>query len=568
MSAPDEPTVLAESKPISLVDVNDPVFTFLTGTAPPRARIEKSDVDEAVKQLRAAAVAAVTPDGTDRRWIPGLSIVVVGGEPGNYKVLFREGFGTTSVKDPAPVTPDTLFPCASLSKPVSASLLALAGAGTKRPLWTDPAVRGDGSTAYSLKHAPPSKTIPTLRQWLSHRSGLPDHAGDLIEDMNPGMLGHEILDLVQNHQTGITPGEYAYTNFGFTMGCFGAARSVTGGNDWNAFADKQFHELGMSPRSTYRFTPSPDEPSSERVRPHQGKPDVPHLLDRVTTGWNWHIVDRDGERDPTRQAPAGSLLSCANDLGAFLLAHLEQKFGKEYPEKKPGDDEFLGRSRWYSLGWNVANHSDEEAFKSFGANAINAVSFSHSGAFSLGAGTCIRFDPDARYGIAVLSNGEPTGVPEALSQIFFKYLYATPMPPGCTHADVFALCRVLYLSDLYKKKIDNYRMYHAALKPIPADIPSGQIFSAHSDYYGCDIVLTHTHPDLILTMGNPGAGRPAWTFKLSRLGQTSSYAYTTTGENEVGISPIRFTWEGNVLTMVDDVWLGESGPGLGEFKRR
>jgi hypothetical protein len=142
------------------------------------------------------------------------------------------------------------------------------------------------------------------------------------------------------------------------------------------------------------------------------------------------------------------------------------------------------------------------------------------------------------------------------------------MPPGCKHADVFALCRVLYMSDLYKKKIDNYRMYHAVLKPIPADMPSGQIFSAHSDYYGCDITLTHRHPDLILTMGNPGAGRPAWSFKLSRLGQSSSYAYTTTGENEVDISAIHFTWEGNVLKSVDDRWLGESGPGLGEFTRR
>src|SRR5262245_11649313 len=203
MSAPDESTSLAEPRQVPLADVNDPVFTFIAGTAPPLARIDKRDVDEALQQLRAAALTAVTPDSSDRRWVPGLSIVVVGGEPGNYQVLLREGFGTTSVQDPAPVTPDTLFPCASLSKPVSASLLALAGVGTKGPQWSDSAVRGDGTTVYALTHAPAPQTTPTLRQWLGHRSGLPDHAGDLIEDMNPGMPGHEILDNIQQLQTGI-----------------------------------------------------------------------------------------------------------------------------------------------------------------------------------------------------------------------------------------------------------------------------------------------------------------------------------------------------------------------------
>jgi CubicO group peptidase (beta-lactamase class C family) len=558
-------TMSTHDDPIPLVDVNDPVFTFLTGTAPPLARIARSDVENALKHLRDAARMAVTPDGSGKRWLPGLSIVVVGGDPGNYHVLCCEGFGTKSVADPAPVGPDTLFPCASLSKPVSSSLLAHVGAGTIKPQWSDVAPQADGTSAYFLKRAPESKTRPTLRQWLSHRSGLPDHAGDLIEDMNPAMSSGQILARIMNDQTGITPGDYAYTNFGFTMGCLGALKAARNHVNWDDFADEQFRELGML-RSTYRFTSAFAHPDVDRVLPHRGETEVPDLLSPEPIGWMWRVVDRDQERNPTRQAPAGGLLSSAHDLGVFLLKHLNEEFGKTFPARKPDDDELLRESHWYSLGWNIANHSDEQAFTSFGTSARNAVSFSHSGAFTLGAGTCLRFDPDAGYGIAILSNGAPTGVPEALSQIFFKYLYATPMPPGCDHAAVLALCRVLYMSELYKKKIANYRLYHSNLRPIPDDLPEGRIFSAHSDYYACDIAIEHTKPDLVLKMGNAAAGGPMWTFKLARLGQSSSYAYTTAGENEVGLSAIRFTWQGNVLIRVDDAWLEDSGPGLGEFR--
>jgi hypothetical protein len=74
----------------------------------------------------------------------------------------------------------------------------------------------------------------------------------------------------------------------------------------------------------------------------------------------------------------------------------------------------------YSLGWNVTDYSRETGF----TKAVNATSFSHSGAFLLGAATHVRVDPDAGVGVAILTNGEPVGVPEALAMIFFNHLYA------------------------------------------------------------------------------------------------------------------------------------------------
>jgi hypothetical protein len=88
-----------------------------------------------------------------------------------------------------------------------------------------------------------------------------------------------------------------------------------------------------------------------------------------------------------------------------------------------------------------------------------------------GAGTFLRFDPDAGFGIAILSNGEPAGVPEALAQHFFKYLYGQPMPAGCDHARLLALCRKLMMRALYAQKIANYERYHGKIVAIPDSVP-------------------------------------------------------------------------------------------------
>jgi CubicO group peptidase (beta-lactamase class C family) len=567
--------------------IDPAVIDYLRSAPPPRKSVTEADFSNAFINLDLAARLATSRNQTDgSRWVPGLSIVLVrrigGACRASYYAYGTKHIDKDELKDKdAQISEHTLFPCASLSKPVSASLLAYAALhrhvdpkdpNVKKWDWRAPVPKAGEGGSYSLWNAPrdPRKPNeppppPTLRQWLSHLSGLPDHAGDLIEDMNPEMKRHDLIENIIKFQTGIDPDHQNYTNMGFTIGCAGAA-NMLGIPEWEAFALGGLKALGMT-ESTYSFV-SVYKDSSNRAYPHQGKPDAPDLEKLVTHGWRWHVVPEADERDPHRQAPAGSLLSSANDLGAFLIAHLDKKFGADFPTT-----ELDPKEERYALGWNVADHSKETGFE----GAANAISFNHSGAFSLGAGTFLRFDPGVDFGIAILSNGEPTGVPEALGQLFFKTLYGQSLPLNCDHATLMATARCGYMGQMYRQKIENYKSYYAKERlAIPARIGNGEVFLGHSLYFGCDFKIERTTPispgdsGLYLMMGNDGKGHHAWRFPLHCIvdsPSSSTFIYETKGENEVGLSAIKLTWQGNTIASIEDDWLNSQGKGLGVIER-
>jgi CubicO group peptidase (beta-lactamase class C family) len=538
------------------IDRNDPVFQYIVSSPPPAASISDDNVQIALRQLEEAAEVAIRDDA-GKRWVPGLAIVVVGRK---NQVLHCDGYGTKRVDGSAKIGPDTLFPCASLSKPVSATLLAHAGLPRKLAPGNTPEVQGwDQSVGYTLVHASDkTKTLgTTLRQWLSHRSGLPDHAGDLIEDLNPSIPQEVLINSVLDNQTGIKPGTFSYTNFGFTMGCLGGMKALGSGTSWDETSSRWLNELGMS-RSTFAFTHADQDSQADRAFPHVGQPDPPtELLEVDPTGWTWRVAGRDQERDPTLQAPAGGLVSCARDLGQFLIKHLGTGFTAFPPKDPPAED--LEDGHRYSLGWNVRNPGQDD------------VSFSHSGAFRLGAGTCLRFDPLSGFGVAVLSNGEPTGVPEALVTLFFNQLYGRQLPPGSDYARLFATFRPLMMNEMYTTKIDNYNRYNGRRSErVPGSIPHGKVFEGYSPYYASKIVIERKGADdVVLKLGNAGNGSPLWEFPLRCIdAATLTFVYDTRGENEVGPSAIRLVQENATVVKVIDDWLNGSGPGLGEIAAR
>jgi CubicO group peptidase (beta-lactamase class C family) len=535
--------------PSKRVDLNDPNAQYLIKSPDPIASVNDYNVTLALAILRRAAGEATQEVG-GTCWTPGLSIVVVR----RGQELLCEGYGSRRVGKGERIGAETQFACASLSKPVATTLLAHAGvaqklgAGQKDP-WAVP-------VGYSLvdEHDRKTELNTTLRQWLSHRSGLPDHAGDLIEDLNPSMSRDALITRLLAHQTGIDRSfPFNYTNFGFTMGCLGAAKKLAPEPSWEAACARWFNELGMT-RSTYAFSPADPDETANRASPHVGQPErTTALLEVDRTGWTWRVASRDQERKPARQAPAGGLISSARDLGRLLRRLLTTEYTAFPPQNPPKED--LAGGHPYSLGWNLKNPGRDD------------VSFSHSGAFRLGAGTCMRFDPLSGFGVAVLSNGEPTGVPEALMALFFNQLYGSQLPSVDDFAGFFAVVRPMMLEQIYPAKISNYERHHDRPSEEPSGLPAGpNIFAGHSPYYASRVVIVRKGTDLVLRLGDAGNGLQLLESPLRCIDKaTSTFVYQTSGENEVGPSGIRLVLENGVVVRVVDDWLNSSGPGLGEI---
>src|SRR6185437_13547472 len=85
---------------------------------------------------------------------------------------------------------------------------------------------------------------------FSHRSGLPDYAGDMLEDL--GYDRRFVLDRLRQLSLDPFRISYAYTNFGLTAGAEAVAASAR--KSWEDLADEAvLKPLGMSTAS-YRFS--------------------------------------------------------------------------------------------------------------------------------------------------------------------------------------------------------------------------------------------------------------------------------------------------------------------------
>jgi CubicO group peptidase (beta-lactamase class C family) len=92
--------------------------------------------------------------------IPGVSIAVVH----DYQLQWAQGFGMADIKNNIPVTPDTLFQAASISKPVTA--MAALKAVEEGKLSLDQNIN-----EVLISWKVPGQTTVTLRKLLSHSAG-------------------------------------------------------------------------------------------------------------------------------------------------------------------------------------------------------------------------------------------------------------------------------------------------------------------------------------------------------------------------------------------------------------
>jgi CubicO group peptidase (beta-lactamase class C family) len=438
---------------------------FLSAQTAPSPEVTEEKVKTALPELEKLAGQTLKKTG-----VPGMAIAVV------YKdrVVYLKGFGVRQAGAAGSVDEDTVFLLASVSKPIASTLLALL-VGERLIAWDDRL--SDLDPDFRLADPWVSREV-TLRDMLCHRSGLPDHAGDLLEDLGYGRA--EVLHRLRFLKLASTfRSHYAYTNFGYTAAAVAAARAA--GKSWEDLsAERLYRPLGMKSTSS-RFRDYAAAPNRARLHVHAGGKWVARYV-----------------RDPDAQSPAGGVSSTARDLAQWMRLQLGAgKFnGKRLiaagalaethrPQivSRPPANPATGRAGFYGLGWNVT-YDDQ-----------GRVHLGHSGGFDLGAATVVMLLPSEGLGIAVLTNAAPIGVPETVGASFFDLVLH-----GKVQKDWAATFRPLFeelAKPPYGTAVD-YRKPPA--RPAPA-LPADAYVGTYGNAYFGAIDVVEKGGALVLRMG-------------------------------------------------------------------
>lgn len=314
------------------------------------------------------------------------------------QVLLLKGYGLRNAATKEPVTPNTVFRIASLSKGFTG---VLSGIMVQRGLlhWNDKVA--DAVPYFQLKDKAQTRRV-TLSHVLSHTTGLPYHAyTNLVE------AGYDLHTIIQDYfpKSPVSGKEgvfYAYQNAAFCL-AGEMMRKATGQSFAEAIQGNIFTPAGMKSASV----------SYESMIQTSNKA-VPHAW----TGSGW--VPQSVEKAYYNTAEAGGINASIADMSQWLkvlLGHrpdivtestLDQVFK---PVVKTGNERRIQRN-WvardevsYAMGWRVIEHDGDTII--------------YHGGYVNGFRGEIAFDRKKGIGVCVLFNGQ-TELNKECVERFFK----------------------------------------------------------------------------------------------------------------------------------------------------
>ncbi|MGC5255923.1 serine hydrolase [Gordonia sp. DT218] len=459
--------------------------------------------------------------------IPGMAVAVVHGG----KSVYAKGFGVSEVGTDRKVDADTVFPLASMSKSIGSTVIA--------KLITDKVVGWDTPVAenlpgFALSDLYVSQNV-SIGDMYAHRSGLPDHAGDKLEEL--GYDRDQILARLRYMPLDPFRITYNYTNFGVTAAAESAARKA--GSDWETLSGQALYgPLGMTH-------------TSSRFRDFEAEPD--RVVGHVQDGDNW--VKTPQQRDPDAQSPAGGISSSVNDLTHWMAMLLGN--GMYDGKQIVGADALLpavtpemvsspagspdARAGYYGYGFNVSVTE--------GAR----TQYSHSGAFSMGAGTNFLVMPSADVAIVALSNAAPIGAVDALTGEFADIV---------AFGEVRHDWRTLYAHGYAEmnKPSGSLVGQQPPANPAPAQPLSTYTGTYQNDVYG-PAVVREQNGKLVLALGPDGKT----THELTHWdGNTYTFTLRTENAEPGSISKVSFAGAAGSRMTVEYY---DDGTSNGEFTR-
>lgn len=200
--------------------------------------------------LAAPATAQLAPSDSAVRWVdsvlapfasrqaPGCAV----GVTRSGSLVFAKGYGMADLEHDRPITPDTRFYIASVSKQFTAMSIVLLARDGKLSL--------DDPIQKWVPEVPSFGVTITLRHLLNHTSGLRDYFTLLAVSGWPSdgqLTEKQFLDLVARQKSlNFLPGdEFLYSNTGYALLAI-VVRRVSGQSLRDFAAERIFQPLGMS----------------------------------------------------------------------------------------------------------------------------------------------------------------------------------------------------------------------------------------------------------------------------------------------------------------------------------
>ena len=315
-------------------------------------------------------IKEIVEESIEQKKIPGAVVLVLN----QGKIVYKQAFGNKSLyPSTEPMTTDTIFDLASLTKPIATgtSIFKLVEAGKLR--------LSDKVKLHLPELTEPAWETITLEHLLTHTSGLP--AGNASSDYKEGIT--QSIKKINNLKLLAPPGErFTYSDIGFIM--LGEIVQRTSGRLLDQFSrDEIFLPLGMK-ETGY----NPSETLKPRIAPTQKEKD----------GMLRGVVHDPRARLLNGIAGHAGLFSTVDDLALYCAMILNPSNSKVLSH---ASIRTMTQARAVPNGWRTFGWDCDTAFSSNRGELFpKGSTFGHTGF----TGTSIWFDPASQTAVIFLSN--------------------------------------------------------------------------------------------------------------------------------------------------------------------
>ncbi|MEZ4746531.1 MAG: serine hydrolase [Calditrichia bacterium] len=350
--------------------------------------VDLTAIDQAIEKTR-----------TDWQ-IPGIAVAIVK----DGKLIHAKGYGTRTIGKDEPVDENTLFAVASNSKAFTVSLLGiLVDAGKLR--WDDKVV--DHLPNFQMFDPYVTREM-TVRDLVTHRSGLPTFGGDHIWIGN-SLSSDEILARLRHLEpNGLFRSSYHYQNLMFMVA--GMVYEKISGEKWGEAVEKHlFKPLGMNRSNTSIRALANDKNVASPHEPRNGKtvPVAYDLLDNV--------------------APAAAVNASVADMSKWMQLHLNngkvgdlqiisakvvremQAIYNPIPISEAAENLYGRKFSGAGMGWFISNYGGYKTV-------------SHGGGMS-GMISLQTLIPEADFGVMVVTNYAPDSPTRAITNLILDSFF-------------------------------------------------------------------------------------------------------------------------------------------------